>query len=156
MDLLLFATVAVTGFTASAEFGSYAFVHPVIKRLPRSEHILVEQGLLRTFGVFMPILMTGSLVLAISYAARPNDGGGLAEVLRWSAAAVWASGIVTTVLVNVPTNLATLRWNREAPPENWKGRRNRWEWFQGYRSWAYLVAFLLLVLQLAVTPGVLG
>ena len=35
MDVLGFAALAVGGFTACAEFGSYAFVHPVIRRLPR-------------------------------------------------------------------------------------------------------------------------
>jgi len=32
MDVLGFATLVVGGFTACAEFGSYAFVHPVIRR----------------------------------------------------------------------------------------------------------------------------
>jgi len=54
MDILGFSTLAVVGFTACAEFGSYAFVHPVIRRLPPTHHIAVEQGLLRTFGRVMP------------------------------------------------------------------------------------------------------
>jgi hypothetical protein len=62
MDLLGFITLVVTGFTACAEFGSYAFVHPVIRRLPPEHHIRVEQGLLGTFGRVMPILMTLSVV----------------------------------------------------------------------------------------------
>jgi hypothetical protein len=33
-DVLEFLTLVITGFTARAEFGSYAFVHPVIRRLP--------------------------------------------------------------------------------------------------------------------------
>ncbi len=34
MNVLEFATLMITGFVACAEFGSYAFVHPVIRRLP--------------------------------------------------------------------------------------------------------------------------
>ena len=34
MDVLGFAALAVGGLTACAEFGSYAFAHPVIRRLP--------------------------------------------------------------------------------------------------------------------------
>jgi hypothetical protein len=34
MDVLGFPALVVGGFTACAEFGSYAFVHPVIRRLP--------------------------------------------------------------------------------------------------------------------------
>ena len=48
MDILGFITLAVVGFTSCAEFGSYAFVHPVIRRLPTKDHIRVEQGLLKT------------------------------------------------------------------------------------------------------------
>ena len=33
-DLWGYLSVVVTGFTACAEFGSYAFVHPVLRRLP--------------------------------------------------------------------------------------------------------------------------
>ena len=48
MDILGFITLAVVGFTSCAEFGSYTFVHPVIRRLPTKDHIRVEQGLLKT------------------------------------------------------------------------------------------------------------
>ena len=34
MDVLGFATLVLVGFTSCAEFGSYALVHPVIRRLP--------------------------------------------------------------------------------------------------------------------------
>jgi len=63
MDVLGFFALAVTGFASCAEFGSYAFVHPVIRRLPQEHHLRVEQGLLRTFGRVMPVLMTLSVIL---------------------------------------------------------------------------------------------
>src|SRR6266498_3433568 len=75
MDLLGLATLVVTGFTACAELGSYAFVHPVARRLPPRHHITVEQGLLRTFGRVMPGLMTLCLVLAIADASRSGGEG---------------------------------------------------------------------------------
>ncbi|HXH69305.1 MAG TPA: hypothetical protein VNI60_03050 [Pyrinomonadaceae bacterium] len=70
MDILGFITLIVTGFTSCAEFGSYAFVHPVIRRLPQEHHIQVEQGLLKTFGRVMPVLMPLCVILAISYAVE--------------------------------------------------------------------------------------
>jgi len=42
---LKFAALVVTGFTSCAEFGSYAFVHPVIRHLPPEHHVSVEKGL---------------------------------------------------------------------------------------------------------------
>jgi hypothetical protein len=34
MSWLGFAAIVVVGFVGCAEFGSYAFVHPVLRRLP--------------------------------------------------------------------------------------------------------------------------
>lgn len=143
MDIVGFLALFVLGFTAAAEFGSYAFVHPVIRRLPADQHVRVEQGLLRTFGIIMPVAMTASLVIAIAHAARGGTVGGPVE-LRILAAVAWGLGIISTVLVNVPINLATLRWKADAPPVDWKKRRGRWEWFQGFRSWMYLLSFALV------------
>jgi hypothetical protein len=50
---------------------------------------------------------------------------------------------VSTVIFNVPTNLATGRWDAENLPHDWKSTRNRWEFFQGLRSWLLLAGFLL-------------
>ena len=76
MDLFGFVCLVLTGFTLCAEFGSYAFVHPVLRRLPREYHLQVEQGLLRTFGRVMPVLMTLSVVVSAelrsAYAPRQS------------------------------------------------------------------------------------
>ena len=58
MDILTFIALTITGFTSCAEFRSYAFVHPVIRQLPQEHHLQLEQGLLKTFGRVMPVLMT--------------------------------------------------------------------------------------------------
>ena len=53
--------------------------------------------------------------------------------------------LVSTIIFNVPINLATGRWNANNPPENWKETRNHWEFFQGLRSWPLLIGFRALV-----------
>ena len=150
MNVLAFIALAITGFTACAEFGSYAFVHPVVRRLPREYHILVEQGLLKTFGRIMPIAMTLCVVLAISYAVKLNAIVGVARLVRWASAGSFSLALVSTIVFNVPINLATGRWNADAPPDDWKEVRNRWEFFQGLRSWLLLVGFVLLCLAVTL------
>lgn len=140
MNLLELATLSVTGFVACAEFGSYAFVHPVLRRLPVSERITVEKGLLKTFGRVMPIGMALCVVLAITTAIN----GSTTTVLAWSAAVAFTLAVVSTVIVNVPINLATGRWDPNNPPENWAETRSRWELFQGIRSWLLLAGFVLV------------
>ena len=150
MDILGFTAVTITGFTACAEFGSYAFVHPVIRHLPQEHHIQVEQGLLRTFGRVMPVLMTLSVILAISYAVSLNGVEGTARIVRWASAVSFIAALVSTIIFNVPTNIATGRWNADNPPEKWKETRNRWEFFQGLRSWLLLIGFVLLCLAMTL------
>jgi hypothetical protein len=140
VSLLEFATLIVTGFVSCAEFGSYAFVHPVLRHLPAVERIMVEQGLLKTFGRVMPVGMTLTLVLAIAFA---SDGAETA-VWSWLAVAAFAASLVFTIVVNVPINLATGRWDAEHPPADWQRDRGRWEVFQGVRSWLLLIGFILI------------
>ena len=153
MDVLGFIALVVTGFTSCAEFGSYAFVHPVLRHLPREQHLHVEQGLLRTFGRVMPVLMTLCVILSIlsiSYAVQMNAVEGTARFVHWASAISFIGALVSTIIFNVPINRATGQWNAGEPPENWKATRNRWEFFQGVRSWLLLIGFVLLCLAMTL------
>ena len=150
MDILGFVALVVTGYTSCAEFGSYAFVHPVVRHLPQEHHIRVEQGLLKTFVRVMPVLMTLCVILSISYAIKMNGVEGTAGIVRWAAAVSFGAALLSTIVFNVPINLATGRWNVENPPGDWKETRNRWEFFQGLRSWLLLIGFVLLCLAMTL------
>ncbi|MBB3662831.1 MULTISPECIES: anthrone oxygenase family protein [Prauserella salsuginis group] len=147
MDLpgvLTFLALLVPGFTACAEFGSYAFVHPVIRRLPLEHHVAVEQGLVRTFGRFMPVAMPVSLVAVIAWASSE------ARLVPWLAVGAWGLGLVTTVIVNVGINVRTARTDAgTVEQQRWRDMRRRWEFFQGFRSWAFLASFALICLSVA-------
>ena len=150
MDILGFVSLVITGFTACAEFGSYAFVHPVIRELPTEQHVQVERGLLKTFGRIMPVFMTLCVILAVAYAIQMNDQQSLARSVRWAAAAAFTLALISTIIFNVPINLATGRWDPKNPPSDWKQVRTRWELFQGVRSWLLLIGFVLLSLALTL------
>lgn len=82
LDLLEFATLIVTGFASCAEFGSYAFVHPVIRHLPPEHQVNVEKALLKTFGRVMRVLMTLCPMLSIAYAIQLSGPVGAANTIR--------------------------------------------------------------------------
>jgi hypothetical protein len=100
-------TLLVTGFTSCAEFGSYAFVDPVLRRLQPEHHVFAEKGLLRTFGRVMPVLMTLCSALSIAYASWASAGLGAPVGIRWMSAIVFVAALISTILFNVPINLAT-------------------------------------------------
>jgi uncharacterized membrane protein len=147
-DLLEFATLIIAGFTSCAEFGSYAFVHPVIRNLPAEYHVEVEKGLLKTFGHVMPILMMLCPILSVSYAIQDSSRS-VAGPVRWCSALAFVTALISTLIFNVPINLATGRWHTQDRPADWKQIRDRWEFFQGVRSWWLLIGFILLCLAAA-------
>lgn len=143
MDGLLLTTLLVTGFVGCAEFASVALVHPVVRRLPVESQLVMEQGLLRTYGIVMPFGMTAAAVLP---GVLAQQSGGL---WFWSAAAVLALALVVTVLGNVPINLRTLRISGRRPPNGFVPMRRRWDVYQAVRGSLQLLGFVLVCLGIA-------
>lgn len=138
------AAILVIGFVGSAEFGSVALVHPVIRKLAPDDQLIFEKGLLKTFGRIMPVGMTLAAVLAIVLAVD--------NPTVWLALAAISLGIalVVTIIGNVPINLRTGRINEEAAPEGFLAMRRRWDVFQLIRGSLQLLGFVF------VTFGIVG
>jgi hypothetical protein len=98
LDGLGFVSLVVTGFASCAEFGSYAFVHPVIRQLPEPHHVRVEQGLLKTFGRVMPVLMILCVILSVAYALHAHDAESTVRIARWASAAAFISATSSTLV----------------------------------------------------------
>ena len=141
MNVLHFAAICVIGFVGCAEFGSFAFVHPVLRRLPARQWLDVEQGLLRTFGCVMPVGMTAAPFLAASTAGSLDE---TAATLAWIATVALAIALITTIAVNVRINVVTGRWDPDNPPQDWREQRRRWERFQGIRAVLQLIGFAVI------------
>jgi hypothetical protein len=55
----------LTGWLAGAESASWALLQPVVARLEETPQITMQQGMLRTFGRVMPILLPLTSVLIV-------------------------------------------------------------------------------------------
>lgn len=144
MDAIAVAAILVTGFVGSAEFASAALVHPVIRRLRTDDQLIMERGLLKTFGRVMPVGMTAAAVLAIIVAVdNPN---------AWliSAAVSLAIALIVTIIGNVPINTRTGRIRESVAPEGFIAMRRRWDVFQIVRASLQLLGFVL------VAVGIVG
>lgn len=145
MDLLLLSLLLVAGFVGCAEFGSVVLVHPVIRRLPMEGQVVMEKGLLRTFGRVMPVGMTAAPVLA---------GLGVAQygsVWFAIAAAVLTVALVVTIFGNVPINLWTARIPGDIEPPGFRAKRRRWDVFQAVRGSLQLIGFVLVCIGTATS-----
>jgi uncharacterized membrane protein len=134
----------LVGWIAGAELGSWGCVQPVIARLPYEQYVAAEQGMLRTFGRVMPVLMPLSGVLAIVLVLLSLGDSRPILWLRIAAALCLAVTVVTTLTVNLPINTRTARWLVSDDASEWKAMRDRWHLFQGVRGGLFGAAFLLL------------
>lgn len=143
MDFFLLALLLVTGFVGCAEFASVALVHPVIRRLPLPSQVVMESGLLKTFGRVMPVGMTGAAVLGGFGAAR------FASYWFTLAAVVLTIALIVTIVGNVPINLWQGRVNTREVPEGFERRRRRWDLFQMIRGSLQLLGFVCVAVGTA-------
>ena len=133
----------LSGWLAGAESASWALVQPVVARLEDTPQIRMQQGMLRTFGRVMPILLHLTSVLIVLTAVVAPAG---APRVLWVIAALAAAVLIAfTLTVNVPINKRTLTWDAEHPPEGWRADRRRWHTYQGVRAVLLAVWFLCAV-----------
>ena len=144
-------SILVIGWIAGAESGSWCCVQPVVERLPYEQQVAMEQGMLRTFGRIMPILMPLSGVLAVALAFSSRSEG---AVFWWRVATATCIGVatITTLAVNVPINARTGSWQVAAQDfRDWAQMRSRWHSYQGVRAGLFMVAFAILAVTTAAT-----
>jgi hypothetical protein len=135
--------VLLSGWLAGAESASWALLQPVVARLDDTPQIRMQQGMLRTFGRVMPILLPLTSVLIVLTAILAPAGG---PRVFWVVAAVAAAVLIAfTLTVNVPINKRTLTWDAEHPPQGWRADRHRWHTYQGVRAVLLAVWFLCSV-----------
>jgi Domain of unknown function (DUF1772) len=133
----------LSGWLAGAESASWALLQPVVARLDDTPQIRMQQGMLRTFGRVMPILLPLTSVLILATAILAPAG---APRVLWVVAAVAAAVLIAfTLAVNVPINQRTLTWDAEHPPQGWRADRHRWHTYQGVRALLLAVWFLCAV-----------
>ena len=143
-------SLLLVGWIAGAEVGSWCCVQPVVARLPYEQYVAAEQGMLRTFGRIMPVLMPLSGLLAIALVVVSRNEGTIVLGLRVAAALCLALTVITTLTVNVPINTRTQEWRLNADASEWQEMRQRWHVFQGVRGGLFAAAFLLLSVSLVV------
>jgi hypothetical protein len=64
----------LSGWLAGAESASWALLQPVVARLDDTPQIRMQQGMLRTFGRVMPVLLPVTSVLIVSTAVVAPAG----------------------------------------------------------------------------------
>jgi hypothetical protein len=89
----------------------------------------------RTPAIFLPAIMLAAL---IAFEER-HERGSCFRLVTVGMLLVW---IFIRILRTVPVNNATLEWNPETQPSNWRSQIERTERFHVVTAWATILAFL--------------
>lgn len=96
----------------------------------------------RRFGTIDPFLMTATVIL--SWIAAADQHGG-ASMLTFAAAGCFTLMLGMTLVLNMPINIAVLRWDEErGDPERWRQLRRRWDWIHTGRVLLNSAGFALV------------
>lgn len=125
MQALRYASLVLAGLLAGSELTSRLIVHPALWRLPYDAQVKAEKLIYRRFGSIDPFLMTATVIVCFVTAADEHGG---AATLTFAAAGCFAVMLGMTLALNMPINLAILRWEEQrGDPERWRRLRRRWD-----------------------------
>ena len=139
-DVIQIRELLFVGLLAGLEIGVHYGIGAPPSTLPENAQILLRQAMVRRLRILAPAIFLPSLVSAVALAVlqrRAAEPGLL--YLTIGMLLVW---IVVRIIRTVPVNSATLEWNPEAPPKDWRSRLERTERFHVVATWAAVMAFL--------------
>jgi hypothetical protein len=142
MEVLRYASLLLAGLLAGSELTSRVVVHPSLWRLPHDAQVKAEKLMYRRFASIDPFLMTATVITC--FAAAADEHGG-AATLTLAAAGCFTVMLTMTLVLNMPINLAVLRWDEEnGDPEHWRRLRRRWDRIHSARVLLDISGFALV------------
>ena len=119
------------GVLTGNELGTWAVVHPAVRRLAFAQEVAAEREITRRYGYFMPGLML--LTVASGFRAAASANHAPERRLLLAASSSYAVMLAITLAGNVPLNVQTLRFAEAGSEEDWRRLRGRWNRFHAVR-----------------------
>ncbi len=148
-DVADLVAVLCAGLLAGEEFVIRYGVRGPLATLDDRAHILLRQALIRKLRVLVPSMHVAALLSAVAATALDGIDSGIA--LRWAGILALVIWIAVTHGRTVPINAAALEWNASAPPASWRAQVDRWERLNTVRTWAAVIASVLLLVSPTLT-----
>ncbi len=146
--ILDFVNLFFAGMLAGIEFViHYGFQGPS-EALDDHSQLQLRQGMVMRLRVLVPAFFAPTAVLGIILTVL-NTGtfGFWFRCVAVLAVGLW---ILIRVVGTVPINSATVDWQLDAPPKNWKELVNRAERFHIIGTWAAVLAFVFFLSAVAL------
>ncbi|HLZ56438.1 MAG TPA: hypothetical protein VKR06_05770 [Ktedonosporobacter sp.] len=137
--VLAIVSVFFAGMLAGIEFVIHYGVSGPAEILDDQSQLKLRQSLVLRLRVLVPAFFLPAAVSGI--AVTILDGGAPGFWLRCAGVLAILIWIVIRVIGTVPINSATVAWQPEAPPKNWKALVNHAERFHIVGVWVVVLAF---------------
>src|ERR1700685_3368877 len=147
-ELLGFVNLSGVRVLAGEEFVIRFVVRAPVAGLDERPQIQLRQSLIRRLRIVVPSIF--GLALLSGVATTALGGFGIALGFRCAGLLALLVFITFTLTGTVPINKATLTWEPNAPPKDWKAMVSRWERLDTLRTWAALAAFGLFLAAMAL------
>jgi uncharacterized membrane protein len=112
----------------------------------------LQQVSLVGLPILASVLLFPALIATAAQVFLELKTKGLGLWLMAGALALLLAALVTTLVVNVPINLAEGGWNVRNPPGDWVAMRDRWQLGHAVRTFAALLAFGALSVAVVLHP----
>ena len=137
------------GILAGIEVAVHYAFQPSILKMEERQQVYLRQGLIRKLrwmvpAFFVPMALSG-IAITIIPGTQPALYFHLASIL---AIIVW---ILIRIVGTVPVNSATIEWNPDSPPKDWKEQIAKVERFHILGTWAAILAFIFFLAAFAVS-----
>lgn len=112
-----------------------------LRKFDGTVYAQLQQVSLVGLPILASVLLFPALIATAAQVFLELKTRGLGFWLMAGALALLLAALVTTLVVNVPINLAEGGWNVRNPPGDWVGMRDRWQLGHAVRTVAALLAF---------------
>jgi hypothetical protein len=146
--VLDFANLFFAGILAGMEIVIHYGLRRPAEVLDDKSQLQLRQALVLRLRVLVPAFFVPTTLSGLALTIL----SGLTPGFWWRCAAMGAllAWIAIRVVGAVPINSATVDWDPEAPPRDWKAQVNRAERFHIVGVWAAVLAFAFFLVALAL------
>ena len=144
LEVLVVATLVVTGVMVGVEFAVAVFIEPIFNRLPSDSSLAARGDGARLLGKVMPVWYIAATALGAVWAAvaweRPQAGAVVAGVV------LLVVSVVMSIALLVPINSRVASWSAAGAPADWRQQVTRWNRFHYVRVAVIVGAFALFAI----------
>jgi hypothetical protein len=146
--ILEFINLFFAGLLAGMEIAVHYGFHPQTVALDEKPQIVLRQGVARTLRWIVPAFFIPAMLTGIAITIMDGVAPGLYfRIAALIAIVVW---IAVRIIGTVPINSATIEWDSDAPPKDWREQITKAERFHIAGTWAAILAFAFFTIAMAV------